>query len=32
LKHGANNRGSVGLYVDIGTDGYFRNLSVDCFD
>ena len=26
FKHGPEARGSVGLYVDIGTDGYFRNL------
>jgi hypothetical protein len=29
LKHGASARGSLGLYVDIGTDGYFKNLSVE---
>lgn len=28
LKHGADARGSVGLYVDIGTEGFFRNLQV----
>jgi len=28
LKRGADARGSVGLYVDNGTDGHFRNLSV----
>lgn len=32
FKHGPNSRGSVGLYVDIGTDGYFRNLVIDCTD
>ena len=32
LKHGDAARGSVGLYVDIGTDGFFRNLSVNCED
>lgn len=32
LKHGANARGTVGLYVDIGTDGFFRNLRVECED
>lgn len=32
LKHGANAHGTVGLYVDIGTDGFFRNLSVECKD
>jgi hypothetical protein len=28
LKHGATSRGNVGLYVDIGTDGLFRNLMI----
>jgi hypothetical protein len=28
LKHGADAHGSVGLYVDNGTDGHFRNLRV----
>lgn len=32
LKHGGAARGSVGLYVDIGTDGFFRNLSIVCED
>ncbi len=32
FKHGPDSRGSVGLYVDIGTDGYFRNLQVECLD
>lgn len=32
LKHGPNARGAIGLYVDIGTDGFFRNLSVTCSD
>lgn len=32
LKHGADARGTVGLYVDIGTDGFFRNLTVNCED
>ena len=32
FKHGAASRGSVGLYVDIGTDGFFRNLTVTCED
>jgi hypothetical protein len=27
LKHG-DSKGKIGLYVDIGTDGYFRNLVV----
>ena len=29
FKHGASARGAVGLYVDIGTDGFFRNLSIE---
>jgi hypothetical protein len=28
LKHGADAHGSIGLWVDNGTDGHFRNLSV----
>ena len=32
MKHGSDARGSVGLYVDIGTDGYFRNFEVHCED
>jgi hypothetical protein len=28
LKHG-NSKGKIGLYVDIGTDGYFKNLSIE---
>ncbi len=28
FKHGADAAGTVGLYVDIGTDGYFRNLQI----
>ncbi len=32
LKHGPESRGALGLYVDIGTDGYFKNLTVECTD
>lgn len=32
LKHGPSARGNVGLYVDIGTDGFFRNLCITCDD
>ena len=32
FKHSPDSRGSVGLYVDIGTDGYFKNLVIDCTD
>lgn len=26
MKHGANNKGALGLWVDIGTEGFFRDL------
>ncbi len=32
FKHGPDARGSVGLYVDIGTDGLFRDLRVEAWD
>ena len=32
FKHGPDSRGSVGLYVDVGTNGFFKNLTVDCMD
>lgn len=28
LKHGGNSSGAVGLWVDVGTEGYFSNLRV----
>ena len=28
LKHGPNARGGVGLFVDIGTEGFFRDLEI----
>ncbi|XVJ66511.1 MAG: DUF1080 domain-containing protein [Lacibacter sp.] len=28
LKHGADSSGSVGLFVDVGTEGYFRDIKV----
>jgi hypothetical protein len=28
LKHGANNKGAVGLFVDAGTDGFFSDLTI----
>lgn len=28
LKHGADMRGGIGLYIDMGTEGFFRNLRV----
>jgi hypothetical protein len=32
LKHGAEDRGAVGLYVDMGTEGFFRNISINYED
>lgn len=32
LKHGANARGGIGFYVDIGTEAFFRNLQLMCDD
>ncbi|MFN8384044.1 MAG: hypothetical protein U0V02_19065 [Anaerolineales bacterium] len=29
LKHGADHSGGVGLWVDIGTDGYFTDLRIE---
>jgi hypothetical protein len=28
LKHGTAAHGTVGLFVDNGTDGHFRNLTI----
>lgn len=28
LKHGANNKGTIGLFVDIGTEGFFKELVI----
>lgn len=28
LKHGADALGGIGLFVDVGTEGYFRNLKI----
>ncbi|WP_228421985.1 family 16 glycoside hydrolase [Chryseobacterium soldanellicola] len=28
LKHGPDAMGAVGLFVDVGTEGYFRNLKI----
>lgn len=28
LKHGANQKGSIGLWVDVGTEGFFKDLSI----
>ena len=32
LKHGSEAKGGVGLYTDIGTDGYFKNLHIQSID
>ena len=29
LKHGAGSSGAIGLWVDIGTDGYFTDLRIE---
>ena len=29
LKHGKDAQGYVGLYVDNGTEGYFKNLMIE---
>ena len=31
LKHGPDAKGAVGLYVDIGTEGFFKNLRVETY-
>jgi hypothetical protein len=28
LKHGADSSGAIGLWVDVGTEGYFSNLKI----
>ncbi|MCW3119109.1 MAG: hypothetical protein JWM28_3191 [Chitinophagaceae bacterium] len=28
LKHGSNNKGAIGLFVDIGTEGFFSDLKI----
>ncbi len=32
FKHGPQSQGAVGLYVDIGTDGFFKDLTIECTD
>jgi hypothetical protein len=32
LKHGGEARGQIGFFVDTGTEGYFKNLKVTCWD
>ncbi len=29
LKHGADSSGGIGLWVDVGTDGYFADLKIE---
>ena len=29
LKHGANGSGGIGLWVEVGTDGYFTDLRIE---
>ncbi|MBK8030262.1 MAG: hypothetical protein IPK17_12330 [Chloroflexi bacterium] len=29
LKHGANATGGIGLWVDVGTEGFFADLRVE---
>ena len=28
LKHGPNNKGLLGLFVDVGTEGFFSDLKI----
>ena len=28
LKHGADNKGAIGLFVDVGTEGFFTDLKI----
>jgi hypothetical protein len=32
MKHGAGERGSVGFFVDIGTEAFYKNLTIDAED
>ena len=32
MKHGTDARGSVGLFVDIGTEAFYKDLKITCFD
>ncbi|MDP6925618.1 MAG: hypothetical protein QGG84_00840 [Rhodospirillales bacterium] len=29
LKHGPDCRGAIGLFIDNGTEGFFKNLNVE---
>ena len=32
LKHGTTATGTIGLFVDVGTEGYFRDLKISSLD
>lgn len=32
LKHGSEPRGEIGLFVDIGTEAFFRDIEIEYFD
>lgn len=32
MKHGSHAKGSIGLFVDIGTEAFFKDLKVECYD
>lgn len=32
LKHGPDARGAVGFYVDTGTEAFYRDLQITCYD
>lgn len=32
MKHGADARGAVGVYIDTGTEGFVKDLRVTCWD
>jgi hypothetical protein len=32
LKHGAAATGAIGLFVDVGTEGYFRDVKISSLD
>lgn len=32
MKHGKNNKGSLGLFVDVGTEGFFKDLQYTSYE
>jgi hypothetical protein len=32
MKHGAGEPGAVGFFVDIGTEAFYKNLTIDAED